>query len=255
MSALSVTEAAAAIVALINSRSSSPRADEIEAIIARVPVPVSNSAPALGEISRALAAAFAEWKTVRGHYEAACEVHGRTDDENDWVLHVRSAVSGPFDRELIEIELGTDTKRRDRGLLLVARHEPIGERLHEAHDGIFFSVRQAKAPDFACVHVGGRLRRGPTCRPFASVTGLATRQDVARVVEVHDRLQALEITVVAIRFYEGRIGPLVHVAQRWHPYSRLVVWCQFEPSPIHRGGLAERMPLSKETTDAAINER
>lgn len=78
MSALSVPEAAAAIVTLINSRAASPRPDEIEAIIARAAVPAM-----LGEVSPAMAAAFAEWEAVRAPYEAAGNKYGRTNDEAD----------------------------------------------------------------------------------------------------------------------------------------------------------------------------
>ena len=84
--------------------------------------------------------------------------------------------------------------------------------------------------------------------------GLAARQDVARIVEVHDRLQAREISVVHIGLHEGRIGPLVHIAQCRHLNSRLIVWRQLEPSLIYRGRLAEQMPLGEKTADAAIDE-
>ena len=55
-----------------------------------------------------------------------------------------------------------------------------------------------------------------------------------------------------IGLHEGRIGPLVHIAQCRYPNSRLIVWRQLEPSLIDRGGLAEQMPLGEKTADAAI---
>src|SRR3977135_3227662 len=96
-------------------------------------------------------------------------------------------------------------------------------------------------PNLTCVHVGGRLWRGPACRAFARLIGLTAWPNAARVVEVHDGLEAFEIAVVAIGLHEFRIGPLVHVAQRWHPYSRLVIGRERSPSLIDARGLAEQM--------------
>ena len=98
-----------------------------------------------------------------------------------------------------------------RNLLLV---EPVGQRLHEADDRILLCVRQVQPPNSARVHIFGRFRRRPACRTFIDVVGLAARQDVARVVEMHDRLQAGEVAVVPVGLDEGWIGPLIHIAQR-----------------------------------------
>src|SRR5215468_11392230 len=73
-------------------------------------------------------------------------------------------------------------------LALIARHEAVRQRLHEAYERVLLCVREAQSPHAFRVHVGGRLRRGPTRRAFAGVVGLAARQDVPRVVEMHDRL-------------------------------------------------------------------
>ena len=78
-------------------------------------------------------------------------------------------------------------------------HIPIRQRLHEDNERVLVGVSQPEASDFARVHVIGRLRRGPACRALAGVMGLASRQDVARVVEMHDLLQAREISVYAHR--------------------------------------------------------
>jgi hypothetical protein len=51
-------------------------------------------------------------------------------------------------------------------------------------------------PDFARVHVVGGFRRGPARRAFAGIMGLASRQDVARVVEMHDLFQAIEVSIM-----------------------------------------------------------
>ena len=71
--------------------------------------------------------------------------------------------------------------------------------------------------------------------------GLAAWKYVARVVEVHDRLQAREIPIVHIGFHKARVGPLVHIAECGNLNSRLVVGRQLDPPLIHVGGLAEEM--------------
>src|SRR6202023_3626440 len=159
-------------------------------------------------------------------------------------LMCRSAIPGGKRFRLTDRDrAGKWTTAAWRDLLLVDRHKPVRQRLHEAHDRILLCVRQAQAPNSARVHVVGRLRRRPAYRTFTDVMELAARQDVARVVEVHDRLQAREISVVRIGLHEGRIGPLVHIAKCRHLNSRLVARRQLDPSLIYRGGLAEHMPL------------
>src|ERR1700730_14783585 len=170
-------------------------------------------------------------------------------------LMCRSAIPGGKRFRLTDRDrAGEWTTAAGHELVLADRHEPVGQRLHEADDRILLCVRQAQAPNSARVHVVGRLRRRPAYRTFTDVMGLAAWQDVASVVEMHDRLQAREISVVPVGLHEGRIGPLVHIAQCRHLNSRLIVWRQLEPSLIHRRGLAEQMPLGEKTADAAIDE-
>ena len=71
------------------------------------------------------------------------------------------------------------------------------------------------------------------------------RQDVPRVVEVHDRLEALEVTIVSIGFDEVWMGPLVHIAQRWHLKSPHVLSCQRAPASINGGRVAEQIALAE----------
>jgi hypothetical protein len=80
MANLAARDATKEIIRLINSRPTSPWPAEIEAIIARAAAPNSGRTFALGNISPDLAAAFAEWETVRDHYDAAGELYGHTDD-------------------------------------------------------------------------------------------------------------------------------------------------------------------------------
>src|SRR6266700_7583773 len=96
----------------------------------------------------------------------------------------------------------------------IERREAIRQRLYEAHEGVLLFLRQTQPPDSLRVHVGGRLRCRPARRAFARIVGLAARQDVARVVEMHDGLQAREIPVVRIGLYKARIRSLIDVAQR-----------------------------------------
>ncbi len=95
----------------------------------------------------------------------------------------------------------------------VGRHKSVRQSLHEAHNRIFLRVRKAEPPNSALVHVFGRLGRRPACCAFTDVMGLAAWKYVARVVEVHDRLQALEVTIVHIGFHKAGVGPLVHIPE------------------------------------------
>jgi hypothetical protein len=88
------------------------------------------------------------------------------------------------------------------------------------------------------IHIVGRFRCGPLGRRFAGIIGLAPRQHVARIVEMHDRFEALEVSVVPVVLHKVRTRPLVHVTQRRHLKSRFVVRRQFEPSRIHSRGLS-----------------
>jgi Cu/Ag efflux pump CusA len=106
-------------------------------------------------------------------------------------------------------------------LLMVVNYQTFGDPFvvilalpaTEGHKRILFCVGRAEVPDFARVHVVGRLRCGPARRAFAGIMGLATRQHISRVVEVHDLLQAGEISIMPARLHKGWRGPLVHVAQ------------------------------------------
>src|ERR1700676_5037132 len=139
-------------------------------------------------------------------------------------------------------------------LALIARHEAVRQRLHKTYQLILLGVRQSQAPYSFRVHVVGRFRCGPTRRTFAGVVELAARQDVARIVEMHDGFQADEVSVVSIGLNKGGIRPLVHIAQRRHLKARLVAWREPDPSRIHRGRLAEWMALSEETANTAVDE-
>ena len=103
-------------------------------------------------------------------------------------------------------------------------HEAVAERLHEAYQRIFLFVRKPEPPHELGVHIVDGLWHRPARRTLAGVIGGAAPQDVARVVEVHDRLEALEVTIVSVGFNEAGIGSLVHIAQRWRLKSPHCSW-------------------------------
>src|SRR3981189_2654768 len=133
-------------------------------------------------------------------------------------------------------------------------HKPIRQRLHEENERVLVCIRQTQTTNFARVHIGGRLWRWPAGRTFARIMGLAARQHIARVIEMHDLLQAGKISIMPVGLHEGRIRPLVHVAQCRHPHSCLVVRRQLEPSRVDRRGLAEQMSVAEKSTDTPIDE-
>ena len=68
-----------------------------------------------------------------------------------------------------------------------ARHEAVGQCLHESDKRVFFCIRQAQLAHEFGVHVVGRLRGWPACRSFTGLIELAARQDVPRVIVPHAR--------------------------------------------------------------------
>ena len=89
---------------------------------------------------------------------------------------------------------------------------------------------------------------------FAAVMGLAARQGVARIVEMHDGLQTREIPVVSVRLHEVRIRAALYIAQGRHLKPRAIARRQLEPSVIYFRGLTKQMSLRKKTADATIHE-
>ena len=89
--------------------------------------------------------------------------------------------------------------------------------------------------------------------PLVGVIGAAAPQDVTCIVEVHDRLEALEVTIVSVGFDEVWIGPLIHIAQRGHLKSPHVPSCQRAPARVNRGRLAEQVALGEKTADAGVD--
>src|SRR6202040_2097576 len=78
-----------------------------------------------------------------------------------------------------------------------------------------------------------------------------------RIIEVHDRLEALEIAVVTVGLHKSGIRPLVHVAQCRNLKSASVVGTGLSPCRIPPRRLAQRsLPQRlKKATHASVDER
>src|SRR5262249_40488720 len=82
-----------------------------------------------------------------------------------------------------------------------------------------------------------------------------SRQYIARIIEVHDLFQALEIAVVTVGFHELRIRAFIHVAERRHLEPAIGLGRKRYPPRIRDGRFAERMALDQKAADSAGNER
>ena len=91
--------------------------------------------------------------------------------------------------------------RSPPGLPSLLRQEAVRERPEKGDDGRFLGTRQTEVAELACVHVVGDLGSGPAdlspVRPAGRAISLG--QDVARIVEAHDVLEALADAVVHVR--------------------------------------------------------
>ena len=75
------------------------------------------------------------------------------------------------------------------------------------------------------------------------------RQHVARVVEVDELFQALEVAVFSVRLHEPRIRPLVDVADRYGPEAAVELRGEGAPRVV------AVLRAAQEPADAQINER
>jgi hypothetical protein len=117
----------------------------------------------------------------------------------------------------------------------------------------FSAALQAQPSHSFGIDVVGRLRCGPARRILAGIIGLTARQDVPRVVEMHDLLQAGEVSIVTVGFHEGRVGPLVDIAQCWHPNSSTSTaegWLR--RCPLASRGVAASTPTLANLTEAGV---
>src|SRR5579859_5845884 len=94
----------------------------------------------------------------------------------------------------------------------------VRQRLEEADQGILLVIAQAEIAELADVEILNDFGRGPARYSFAGIIRFASRQDVTRIVEVHDVLQAGEIAVVHVGFDEARVRAPVDIAEGRHLY-------------------------------------
>src|SRR5262245_46602623 len=120
--------------------------------------------------------------------------------------HAKSCPSAAFASEVSPKADSTPAART------LTRREAIRQRLHENHERILLWVREVQPAHSFGVHIGGRLRLRPARNTLARIIWSAARQHVTRVVEMHDGLQAGEVSIVSVRLYESGERPLVDVA-------------------------------------------
>src|SRR5262249_50723303 len=115
------------------------------------------------------------------------------------------------------------------GRLLWWRLVSVRECLQEGYDLVFLFIGQPQISNRR-VPVLRDLRIWPARHLLSSSAILTTREFVARVVEVDDFLQALEVAIVHVGLDEVGARPLVHIPQRRD--LELAVELRSEPYPV-----------------------
>jgi hypothetical protein len=133
-------------------------------------------------------------------------------------------------------------------LMRLWRHKPVSEGLQKRHQLILLLTGQPEITDRG-VHVLPYFRCRPARHLFSRGALQTAAELVARVVEMDDFFQALEVAIVHISFDEIRARPFVDVAQCRN--LELAVELRSEPRPI-RVRVEER--ISKEVADSSVNE-
>src|SRR5262245_15163304 len=122
----------------------------------------------------------------------------------------------PFPMRSLALRLPLRVRYRRKPIARTARtltrREAIRQRLHEIHERILLRVREVQPAHSFGVHIGSRLRWRPARDALARFIWSAARQNVTRVVETHDGLQAGEVSIVSVRLHESGEWPLVDVA-------------------------------------------
>src|SRR5438067_1215983 len=132
----------------------------------------------------------------------------------------------------------------------VRSRKTIGERLQERDNLVFFFIGQAEITG-GHIEIVPHLWPGPAVyffdRSIRAVSGSDVERKpgfVARVVEVDELLQALDVAVVKEFLLEVRPGRLgggtlwrcqSHIARRRHLHFAVVERCKFSPSSIRAG--------------------
>src|SRR6201987_299546 len=158
----------------------------------------------------------------------------------------------------------------------VKRRETVGERFQEGNDLVLLRVRQAEHPR-RCVeivrHFFHRPAGHPLNRPWWAMSGSdwIGKLGVARIVEVHQLLEALDVAVVEEFLLEVRYRLPVRVGQagygggtlrRRHRYIahrghlELAVnhWCKLYPVLVWVGGGTETASQESSHTQISVAE-
>src|SRR5271155_5864906 len=88
----------------------------------------------------------------------------------------------------------------------------IRQRLQESHYLLLLVGAEPQISQLPAVHCLGMLRRRPAGCLLAGIANLASRQRVARVVEMDYFPKGFEVAIVHVGLDEIGAWPLVHVA-------------------------------------------
>src|SRR6201987_1621397 len=145
--------------------------------------------------------------------------------------------------------------------------ETVRESFQKRDDLVFLLIRQAEHPR-RCVEIVRHLFHRPAGYSLDRSCGAMTRSDrvgiagIARVVEMHELLQAFDVAVVKERLLEVRLpgagfgrGTLLwchcHIAHRGHLELAVNTWCKLYPVPVWVGAGAET--TSEESSHSQIS--
>jgi hypothetical protein len=95
------------------------------------------------------------------------------------------------------------------GVTIPSLYISVRQGFHEDDDGILFLFAQAEITELSRVHVFRIFGRGPTRNFLAGVIRRTARQDIARVVEMYDLLEALEVTVMSKNLSDSFSSPMI----------------------------------------------
>src|SRR6266550_5312686 len=226
-------------------------------------------------------------KTAKGHGgrgRPPC-VHIRSHTSLASVLHLRNRARTRTRRNVADFRCaGRKGWSRDKKLITLGRsrttghastrkgipvgvrsRKTIGERLQERDNLVFFFIGQAEITG-GHIEIVPHLWPGPAVyffdRSIRAVSGSNVERKppfVARVVEVDELLQALDVAVVKELLLEIRPGRLgggtlwrchSHVARRRHLHHAVVKWCKSSPTCVRAGPGTET--ASEESPESQI---
>src|SRR5260370_34203587 len=93
----------------------------------------------------------------------------------------------------------------------------------------------------------------PAGELFAGIAWVALRQDVARVVEMHDLFEALEVAIVHVSLHKAWRGAHVDIAQSGHLELGVELRSAFKPLSIRIELAAIALQRAEEGADSLID--